>query len=222
MKMKINILYEDSKILAVEKPQGVPAQPDKTGDLDMLTALEEEKGQKFGLVHRLDRPVGGVLLFAKDTKTEALLSKAMQAGKLKKTYLAVLCGEIAEKEGTWQDFLFKNGRTNLSEVVAKEKKGAKEAILHYRVLAEKDGLSLVQIQLQTGRHHQIRVQTSHHGVPIWGDRKYNVLRRTQRGEEIALWSYSMEGSYEKGKEFSAKSIPAHLPFSFFLEILEKM
>lgn len=220
--MNVRIIYEDKDILAVVKPSGIPAQPDKTGDPDLLTAAEEQTGQKLFLVHRLDRPVGGVLLLAKSAKAEAVLSKAMQAGEVSKTYAAVLCGVPEESEGIWEDYLYKNGRTNLSEVVPKERKGAKKAILQYRLLGTKEGLSLVEIRLMTGRHHQIRVQTSSRGLPIWGDRKYNSLRRTMSGEAIALWSCAMEGRMGNGKPFLARALPEGIPFSLFPEILEKM
>lgn len=220
--MNVRIIYEDKDILAAVKPSGVPAQPDKTGDQDLLTAAEEQTGQKLFLVHRLDRPVGGVLLLAKSAKAEAALSKAMQAGEVKKTYLAVLCGVPEEPEGIWEDYLYKNGRTNLSEVVPKERKGAKKALLQYRLLGTKEGLSLVEIRLMTGRHHQIRVQTSSRGLPIWGDRKYNSLRRTMPGETIALWSCGMEGKMGNGKKIFVRALPEGIPFSLFPEILEKM
>lgn len=220
--MSIRILYEENDIMAVVKPPGMPAQPDKTGDRDLLTALAEETGKRMYLVHRLDRPVGGVLLLAKTPQTEAVLSKAMASGELRKTYLAVLCGIAEEEEGLWEDYLWKNGRTNLSEVVSKDKKGAKKARLSYELLGEKEGLSLVKIRLMTGRHHQIRVQTSSRGLPIWGDRKYNPSQKAALGANIALWSWGMEGKLGKDMTLSVHSLPESHPFSMFSEILEKM
>ena len=173
----MKILYEDAVMLAAVKPQGMPAQADKTGDLDLLSALEEYTGQPLGLLHRLDRPVGGVMLFAKEKRAEAFLAKEIQEHRLKKAYLTVLCGRLPAAEGGLEDYLLKNARTNLSEVVSKERKGAKRAALRYRRLAEEETeqgvLTLAEIELKTGRHHQIRVQTAHAGVPIWGDKKYN-------------------------------------------------
>lgn len=173
----MKILYEDAVMLAAVKPQGMPAQADKTGDLDLLSALEEYTGQPLGLLHRLDRPVGGVMLFAKEKRAEAFLAKEIQEHRLKKAYLTVLCGRLPAAEGGLEDYLLKNARTNLSEVVSKERKGAKRAALRYRRLAEEETeqgvLTLAEIELETGRHHQIRVQTAHAGVPIWGDKKYN-------------------------------------------------
>ena len=135
----MKILYEDAVMLAAVKPQGMPAQADKTGDLDLLSALEEYTGQPLGLLHRLDRPVGGVMLFAKEKRTEAFLAKEIQAHRLKKAYLTVLCGRLPAAEGGLEDYLLKNARTNLSEVVSKERKGAKRAALRYRRLAERNG-----------------------------------------------------------------------------------
>ena len=128
----MKILYEDAVMLAAVKPQGMPAQADKTGDLDLLSALEEYTGQPLGLLHRLDRPVGGVMLFAKEKRAEAFLAKEIQEHRLKKAYLTVLCGRLPAAEGGLEDYLLKNARTNLSEVVSKERKGAKRAALRYR------------------------------------------------------------------------------------------
>lgn len=220
--MNIRILYDEKDIMAVVKPPGMPAQADKTGDMDLLTSLSKETGQQLHLVHRLDRPVGGVLLLAKTPAAETVLSKAMASGELKKTYLAVLCGTLEKKEGLWEDYLWKNGRTNLSEVVSKDRKGAKLARLSYELLAEKEGLSLLKIVLLTGRHHQIRVQTSSRNLPIWGDRKYHPSQKMAPGTNIALWSCGIEGYIGKNKGLSVCALPENYPFSLFSEILDKM
>ena len=107
----MKILYEDAVMLAAVKPQGMPAQADKTGDLDLLSALEEYTGQPLGLLHRLDRPVGGVMLFAKEKRAEAFLAKEIQEHRLKKAYLTVLCGRLPAAEGGLEDYLLKNART---------------------------------------------------------------------------------------------------------------
>ena len=207
----MKILYEDAVMLAAVKPQGMPAQADKTGDLDLLSALEEYTGQPLGLLHRLDRPVGGVMLFAKEKRTEAFLAKEIQAHRLKKAYLTVLCGRLPAAEGGLEDYLLKNARTNLSEVVSKERKGAKRV------------LTLAEIELETGRHHQIRVQTAHAGVPIWGDKKYNKGVPKRGKTEIALWSYRLEGIHPDTKQpFSFTAKPEGEPFSLFSEELTEL
>lgn len=223
----MKIIYEDAYFLAAVKPQGMPAQPDKTGDPDLLSALEEKVGQSLGLLHRLDRPVGGVMLFAKDKTAEAALAKDLQENRLHKSYLTVLCGRLPQEAGTLTDYLFKNARTNLSEVVSKERRGAKKAVLHYRRLAEKETengwLTLAEIKLETGRHHQIRVQTAHAGVPIWGDKKYHKTFPKRGKTEIALWSYHLEGLHPKTKEpFSLTAKPEKEPFSFFSERIAEL
>lgn len=218
----MDILFEDAYILAVVKPQGMPSQADKTGDPDLLSELEAYAKQPLGLLHRLDRPVGGVMLFTKDKKAEAILSKDLRENRLNKRYLAVLCGKLPAEQGTLENYLLKNARTNLSEVVSEDRKGAKKAILQYRKIAEKETdmgcLTLTEIKLETGRHHQIRVQTSHAGFPIWGDKKYHKNFPKKGKTDIALWSYRLEGVHPKTKEpFIFSEMPETEPFSLFAE-----
>ena len=223
----MNILFEDEYMIAVVKPQGMPSQADKTGDPDLLSELESYTKQPLGLLHRLDRPVGGVMLFAKDKKAEAILANDLQEKKLNKRYLTVLCGKMPEERGTLEDYLLKNARTNLSEVVSKDRKGAKKAILHYTKIAEKETdigwLTLVEIALETGRHHQIRVQTSHAGFPIWGDKKYHKNFPKKGKTDIALWSYKLEGIHPKTNQpFTFIAMPEKEPYSLFAEELREM
>lgn len=206
-------------MLAAAKPPGMPSQPDKTGDRSFLEEMEEYAGQALGLLHRLDRPVGGMMLFAKTKRAEAALAKDMQEGRFQKKYLAVLTGLLPQEQGRLEDFLRKNGRTNLSEIVPEGTKGAKRAILEYRRLAERktDGgtLTLAEITLLTGRHHQIRVQTGGVGAPIWGDRKYNP--QAAKGD-IALWAYSLAGTHPDTKQpFLFRGLPEEGPFGLFWE-----
>ena len=223
----MNILFEDKYMLAAVKPQGMPSQADKTGDPDLLSQLQEYAGQELGLLHRLDRPVGGVILFAKDKKAEAILAKDLQEHKLNKRYLTVLCGKLPTEQGTLENYLLKNARTNLSEVVSKERKGAKKAVLHYTKIAEKETdigwVTLAEIKLETGRHHQIRVQTSHAGFPIWGDKKYHKNFPKRGKTEIALWSYKLEGIHPKTNEpFVLTAKPEKEPFSLFADELREL
>lgn len=225
--MMADILYEDAALLAAIKPQGMPVQADKTGDLDFLSVLEEYAGQPLGLLHRLDRPVGGVMLFAKKKSAEAFLAQEIREHRLQKRYLAVLCGKLPAAEGRLENYLRKDARTNLSAVVPQERSGAKRAALQYRVLAEREMdtgvVSLAEILLETGRHHQIRVQTAYAGCPIWGDRKYNKSFPGRGKTDIALWAYRVDGIHpETGEPFSFTALPQGEPFSLFAKELEKL
>lgn len=197
-KKELKILFEDNHIIVVEKLPNIPSQSDKTGDIDMLTLVKEYIREKYnkpgnvylGLVHRLDRPVGGVMIFAKTSKAASRLSNQVREKKFKKVYLAVVDGKFENKNGELIDYLYKDERNNVSKVVKKEKKNAKEARLDYEVIKydEIKNLSLVKIDLHTGRHHQIRVQLSNFGHSIFGDQKYGTRGK---GKQIALWAYKL-------------------------------
>lgn len=175
----LEILFEDRELLVCRKPAGLPVQSASFGTKDMVSMLRTylaEKGAKggvpyVGVVHRLDQPVEGVIVFAKNQKSAAGLSAQAADGRMEKVYQAVVLGNPGP-EGHLTDWLLKDGRTNTSRVVEPGTKGAKKAELSYRTLAEKDGKTLVEIRLHTGRHHQIRVQFAKMGTPLWGDRKY--------------------------------------------------
>jgi 23S rRNA pseudouridine1911/1915/1917 synthase len=226
--MDLNIIYEDQSIIVVEKPPTVPSQVDKTGDKDMVTLLNEHLlGQKvsnptIGIIHRLDRPVGGVMVFSKTKEANANLSKQVQDKKLKKSYLAVVCGVPSQKHQKLVDLLWKNERLNMSKVVCKGTNNAKEAILEYDLLASINDdqfgkLSLLRVDLQTGRHHQIRVQLSNAGLPLWGDTKYNPsFMKTHDWSQIALWAESLEfGHPSTAKRCRYQSKPTEYPFLSF-------
>lgn len=214
----INILYEDNHLLVVEKPVNVLVQEDDTKDKDLLTMLKEyikEKYQKpgqvyLGLVHRLDRVVGGVMVFAKTSKAAGRLAKQVQNHDLKKTYYAVVCGEL-KQNGHLENYLVKNEKTNTSYV---SKKG-KLSILDYEVVDSKNNLTLIKISLKTGRHHQIRVQFSHIGYPLFGDARYN--KNYQKGESIALFASSLSFYHPITKEEMTFTLdlPNRYPFSLF-------
>lgn len=211
---KVKILYEDADIIVCVKPQGMPSQSDKTRDLDMVNYLKNYVCEKEGLeeepyiavVHRLDRPVGGIMVFARNQKSASNLSDQVQDGLMEKDYQAVLTGELPDQEGTLIDYLVKDGKSNTSKVVAKGTKGAKRAELRYEVLdvleTEEGLLSYVLIELITGRHHQIRVQTSSHGAGIWGDTKYNdKFRKTKRVyRQIGLFASRIAFTHPVTKE----------------------
>ena len=193
----LKVLYEDNHIIVVIKPYNIPSQSDKTNDIDMLSLVKEyikEKYQKpgnvyVGLVHRLDRPVGGIMVFAKTSKAASRLSESIRNKSFSKTYLAVVNGKFEKQNGILENYLWKDEALNMSKVVSKDKKGAKLARLTYEVLAEKNDLSLVKINLETGRHHQIRVQFSNAGHSLYGDQKYG---EDSMGKQIALWAYRLE------------------------------
>ncbi|MBR3888225.1 MAG: RluA family pseudouridine synthase [Clostridia bacterium] len=195
--LMLNVIYEDNHIIVVEKPCNVPSQADKTTDEDMLTLVKsyiKEKYQKpgevyLGLVHRLDRPVGGIMVFARTSKGASRLSEAIRTNNFSKKYLAVVNGTFDNKTGSFEDYLFKDEALNKSKVVSKDKKGAKLAKLSYEVIGEANGNSLVKINLETGRHHQIRVQFSNAGHALVGDQKYG---KSNPGVQIALWAYELE------------------------------
>ena len=203
----MKILYEDNHIIIVEKMPNIPSQGDKTGDTDMLTLIKEYLKDKYnkpgnvylGLIHRLDRPVGGVMVFAKTSKAAARLSEQVRNKELKKKYLVIVDGKLENKKDTLKDYLLKNERNNLSKVVAEGTKNSKLAILDYEVLKynEEINLSVLKIDLHTGRHHQIRVQFSSRGHSIYGDQKYGTRGR---GKQIALWAYSLTIKHPITKE----------------------
>lgn len=195
---KLDVLYEDNHIIVVKKLPNIPSQADKTEDIDMLSIIKQYLKEKYnkpgdvylGLVHRLDRPVGGVMVFAKTSKSASRLSNQVREKIFKKRYLAVVDGKFEKKEGILEDYLYKDERNNISKVVDKNKKNAKLAKLDYKVLTynELKKLSLVKINLHTGRHHQIRVQLSNAGHSIFGDQKYG---KRGQGKQIALWAYEL-------------------------------
>lgn len=196
---KLNVLYEDNHIIVVEKPVNVPSQSDNTGDVDMIALVKEYIKEKYkkpgnvyvGLVHRLDRPVGGIMVFAKTSKAASRLSESIRVKDFQKTYLAVVNGTFSKelKVGTLEDYLYKDETLNITKVVSKEKHGAKHAKLSYEVLEESNGLSLVKINLETGRHHQIRVQFANVGHSLYGDQRYGSR---PKNVQIALWAYKLE------------------------------
>ncbi len=187
----IKILYSNKNIIVCVKPYGVLSQKDAKGEEGLPEILARETNCKAVYpVHRLDRPVGGVMVFAKDTKSAAALSAE---NALEKTYLALISGCREEKRGILSDYLYKDGSKGKSFVVAKERKGCKYAELEYEVLHtfddEEDGkVSLVRVKLHTGRTHQIRVQFSSRGHSLLGDGKYGSRVKC---EHIALWSHSL-------------------------------
>lgn len=199
----IDILYEDKDIIVVDKPVGVSSQVERGFGEDMISILmnylynKGEKNPYIGVVHRLDKSVGGVMVYAKNKVAAAKLSNSISSRNIEKRYYAAIYNsEILEPEGKLGDFLLKNGKMNISEVVSSSVKGSKEAELMYKIIKTKEiegiEISLVDIKLITGRHHQIRVQFSSRGCPLVGDRKYNKLDDVINSiKNIGLYSYSL-------------------------------
>ncbi len=184
---KLKVVYEDNHVIVVIKEAGIPSQADKSGDVDMLTMVKEYIKEKYnkpgnvyvGLVHRLDRMTSGLMVFAKTSKGASRLSNSIREGDFKKEYIAAVEGKL-EGNGTLENYLFKDERTNISSVVNENKKNAKIAKLEYNVLGHimyKDReYTYVRVKLYTGRHHQIRVQFSHINHPLYGDVKYGGIK----------------------------------------------
>lgn len=204
--MGYNILFEDEYIIVCYKPAGVPTQTAKLGEQDMVSILKNHlKGGYVGLIHRLDQPVEGLLVFAKTAFAAKELSKGMQGVGFGKYYKAVLWGTPKEQGAMLEDYLVRDGRTNTSRACDPTEKDAKKAVLAYEVLAEGEDegkeITLVKIKLETGRHHQIRVQMAHMGCPIWGDAKYNIQSvQDRRYRQIALCAYRLEFAHPKTKK----------------------
>jgi 23S rRNA pseudouridine1911/1915/1917 synthase len=219
-KNDLEILYEDNHIIVVYKPANILSQSDITQDKDMLTLLKEYVKEKYnkpgnvyiGLVHRLDRPVGGIMVFARTSKAAARLTEQVKNHTFKKEYYAVVEGKAKDSDEL-RDFLLKDSKTNITKV----DKNGKEAILNYNLVEYKDGYSLVNINLKTGRSHQIRVQFSSRNLPLYGDQKYN--KNSKVGEQLALFSKKITFMHPITKEnitFELK-MPNRKPFDMFIK-----
>ena len=191
----LTVLYEDNHIIVVVKPQNVPSQADESGDPDMLSVVKEYIKNKYdkpgnvyvGLVHRLDRPTGGLMVFARTSKAAERLCDAIKNGDFEKTYLCVTCGEPKPLNGHLTHYLKKNEKTNTVAIVPMMTEGAKKAELEYSVLQTLNDFSLVKVSLITGRSHQIRAQMAFNGTPLFADAKYGADKRTLK-HNLALWS----------------------------------
>ena len=200
------ILYEDNHIIVTLKPQNVPTCEDESRDKDMLTYIKEYIREKYGkqgnvylgLVHRLDRPTGGVMVYAKSSKAAARLSEQMKSGDFEKKYLAVLADTPREERATLKNYLKKNPINNMVYLAAATTAGAKYAELDYKILETQKGLALAEVRLHTGRSHQIRVQMSSIGCPVYGDMRYGGEKAVKGN--LALWAYHLAFSHPVTKE----------------------
>lgn len=223
---KTKILYEDNDLLVCHKPAGIATQTARIGQADMASEMENHLARNLPqvigqnssarphihVVHRLDQPVEGILVFAKQASAAAALSAQAAGEGMEKEYLALVCDLRGERErkqsGTLTDYMIKDGKTNISRVVPPELKGAKEARLHYEILRDESSevlFSVAKVRLYTGRHHQIRVQMANARMPLLGDRKYAdhaaaVLSENLGIREIALCAYRLSFCHPKTGE----------------------
>ncbi len=218
------ILHEDNHIIVALKPQNVPSCEDSSKDRDMLTIIKDYLREKYdkkgnvylGLVHRLDRPTGGVMVFAKSSKAAARLTEQMQKGDFEKKYFAVLAGVPKEEKGTLKNYMKKNSVNNMVYVCSQSEAGAKYAELDYRVLDVKAGLAFTEVKLHTGRSHQIRVQMNAINCPVYGDMRYGG-ERAKKGY-LALWAYYLSFTHPVTKErlvFRAEPPKENVPWTLF-------
>lgn len=228
-KITIPVFYEDNHIIVCEKQPGVLSQADDTNDPDMLGIIKSvlkirynKPGNVYlGLVHRLDRMVGGVMVFAKTSKAASRLSEQIRQKLFVKTYLAVVQGALPSKRSTLKDYLIKDEKHNKVRVVGQNELNrypqAKLAVLDYDVLQHMEGLSAVKINLHTGRPHQIRVQFSNIGCPLAGDAKYSNIKNGIKNDNVSLWAYSLKFQHPTLKnELCFKSCPPDVfPWNLF-------
>lgn len=195
--MNLEILYEDDDIIVCVKPAGVATQTRQPGRADMESLLKNYRMAKneppeVWVVHRLDQPVSGVMIFAKGKKAASELGRQVQAKLADKFYYAKTDGVPPEKKGRLEDWLLRDGKGNVSSVVSRETAGAKRAALTYEVVEQDGAHAILRVRLETGRHHQIRVQLAHAGFPIVGDRKYNFKENLKPfHENLQLCSYRL-------------------------------
>ena len=219
----LHILYEDNQIIVVLKPQMMACCPDESGDdnlFDLIRQYLKEAYNKagnvyLGLVHRLDRPTGGVMVYAKTSKAAGRLCDGLAKGDFEKKYLAVLMGAPETERGTLTNYLRKNTVNNMVYICTPSEEGAKYAELDYKVLATEGGLALTEIRLHTGRTHQIRVQTAGISHPVYGDMRYGG--KTAKKGKLALFAYSLSFTHPVGKE-RMKFIsmpPSEIPWKAF-------
>lgn len=185
------IVYEDNVLLIVHKPAGIATETARVGQADLVSELKNYRKKKgedtyIGVIHRLDQPVEGLLVFAKDSKTAKNLNAQLAEGTLNKKYAALVAGVLQAAEGEMTDYLLRDGRTNLSRVVPGGTKNAKEASLRWRVVQHNEDVSLLEIELYSGRHHQIRVQMAHAGYPLLGDFKYGSVSSKELSRKSAV------------------------------------
>lgn len=203
----LKVLHEDNHIIVVIKPHNIPSQADESGDMDLLSQVKAYLKEKYnkpgnvfvGLVHRLDRPTGGIMVFAKTSKAASRLSEQIKEHTTTKVYYTVVDGELRAAEERLVNYLKKDEKNNIVKLVSQGESGAKKAELYYKVLQTEGNYSLLEVKLLTGRSHQIRVQLSGIGIPICGDAKYNK-KASSKMKNLALWAGRLEFNHPVTKE----------------------
>lgn len=234
--MQKNIVFEDKQVIVVYKPAGIATQTARVGQQDMVSELKnylagkpEHKGKGepyLGVVHRLDQPVSGLLVFAKTRRAAAELGRQITNGQIRKVYYAVILGSPEEEQGRLEDYLYKEAKTNQTLVVKEGFPGAKKAVLNYRLIKklmmlgedmEGEEVSLLEIELITGRHHQIRAQMAHAGMPILGDSRYGSEKSRDLSRQAGLRSVALSACRltflhpETGESLTFERIPGRGP-----------
>ncbi len=221
----LNVLYEDNQVIVVVKPQNVPSQADESGDLDLLSMVKAYVKEKYnkpgeafiGLVHRLDRPTGGIMVFARNSKSASRLSAELVSHEMKKTYYAVCHGVPQIKSGSLINYLKKDEKENIVKIVPQAEQGVKKAELTYKVLQNSDTESLIEVNILTGRSHQIRVQFAGIGCPLVGDNKYGK-DKTRASKNLGLWAGRLEFTHPVSKQkmvFVASPDTSVMPWNKF-------
>jgi 23S rRNA pseudouridine1911/1915/1917 synthase len=222
---ELNILFEDNHVIVVLKPQNIPSQEDSSGDRDMLTIIKDYIKEKYakpgnvfiGLVHRLDRPTGGVMVFAKTGKAAQRLCAQMESGEFDKRYFAVVVGTPREARARLSDYLVKDEKNNIVKRAHSKVEGSKLAELDYKVLQTAEQISLIDINLITGRSHQARVQMAGIGTPVFGDSKYGG-DTLAKGHKLALWAYRLSFVHPVSKDvmvFKVFPPSEEVPWKYF-------
>ncbi len=207
MNDKLNVLYEDNQVIVVVKPQNMPSQADESGDMDLLSLVKgyvkekyNKEGEAFiGLVHRLDRPTGGIMVFARNSKSAKRLSAQLASHEMKKTYYAVTNGVPQIKSGSLINYLKKDEKNNIVKIVPQSEEGVKKAELNYKVLQANEKDALVEVNILTGRSHQIRVQFAGMGCPLVGDNKYGK-DKTRASRNLGLWAGKLEFTHPVNRQ----------------------
>lgn len=207
VKEKLDVLYEDNHLIVVIKPANVPSQEDASGDLDMLNIVKNYIKEKYnkpgdayvGLVHRLDRPTGGIMVFAKTSKAAARLSEQIRNNEMNKTYYAVTTKIPQAKQATLVNYLKKDEKNNIVKIVPQSEKDVKKAELSYKILQTAEDYALLEVKLITGRGHQIRVQLSGINCPLFGDNKYGK-EKSRVSRNLGLWAGRLEFNHPVTKQ----------------------